>query len=165
MLRLSMSLEAHWLVTLAFVAVTLFAYRAGRRGPEGVAKAAASLGFIATAVHAGAAATPHGVAILVGLVLSWFGDVFLLSKAKPWFLAGLLAFLLGHVAYAVSFTLRGLDLGAGAVALGALAAAAAVLWRRLAPRWARPGRGAARGSWPGPPCSTSPTCSWPGSGS
>jgi uncharacterized membrane protein YhhN len=132
-----MRLEAHWLVTLAFVAITLFAQRAGRRGPEGVAKAAASLGFLATAVHAGISATPHGRAVMAGLVLAWFGDVFLVSKAKGWFLAGLLAFLLGHVAYVAAFLIRGVDLRAAGVAAVILGAPALVVWRILAPRAGR----------------------------
>ncbi len=41
--------------------------------------------------------------VLVGLVLSFAGDAFLLSRARPAFLAGLVAFLLAHVAYAAAF--------------------------------------------------------------
>jgi len=46
-------------------------------------------------------------AILVGLVLGAIGDAALLGHGKRWFLAGLVAFLCGHIAYvvAVSFVL------------------------------------------------------------
>jgi len=96
-----------------------------------VAKAAASVGFLVTAYEAGCLSTEHGQAIFVGLCLSWFGDVFLLSKARPWFLAGLVAFLLGHVAYAVAFFVRGVDPLALAVVAAALLGSAAVVWRWL----------------------------------
>lgn len=113
------------------MAVTLTAYRLGRRGPEGVSKAAASVGFLVTAHQAGALETPHGQAIFVGLVLSWFGDVFLLSAARGWFLAGLVVFLLGHVAYVVAFAVRGVSLAALGVAAVAVFGAAAIVWRWL----------------------------------
>jgi uncharacterized membrane protein YhhN len=60
----------------------------------------------------------------VGLVLSWFGDLFLISKREPIFLAGLVSFLLGHVAYIAAFAMRGttsVGLIVGAVATIAVA--------------------------------------------
>lgn len=65
-------------------------------------KLAASLGFVLLAwamTHGGA----FGAAMLVGLILSAVGDACLLSARKLPFLAGLGAFLLAHVAYAVAF--------------------------------------------------------------
>lgn len=44
--------------------------------------------------------------MLVGLALSWVGDVALLGSGRGPFLAGLSAFLLGHVAYVIAFALR-----------------------------------------------------------
>lgn len=110
------------------------ATRWDRRGPAGIAKALASFGFLATGLHVGILSTPHGQVLFGGLIFAWFGDVFLLSKAKPWFLAGLVAFLLGHVAYGISFWMRGIDGVALAVAAGVLLLPARVVWGWLGPR-------------------------------
>lgn len=40
--------------------------------------------------------------MVVGLVLSLAGDVFLLGEGKKWFVGGLVSFLLGHVAYVIA---------------------------------------------------------------
>ncbi|MCG3172088.1 MAG: hypothetical protein GMKNLPBB_00233 [Myxococcota bacterium] len=66
-------------------------------------KPIASTLFIATAAAHNAHASAFGRWILIGLVLSWFGDVFLIPKSKGFFLAGLSGFLLGHVAYIAAF--------------------------------------------------------------
>ncbi len=114
--------------------MTLVAAHYQRRVPEGIAKALASVGFLAAGVHAQIFQTPHGQAILVGLILSWFGDVFLLSKTRAWFLAGLVAFLSAHVAYAVGFMIRGVDYVALAIALGLMLGPALLVWRWLQSR-------------------------------
>ena len=70
--------------------------------------------------------------ILVGLLLSAAGDAFLLSEARRAFLAGLLAFLLAHLAYAVAFAPRARPaLPVLAVIVLATAAVLAWLWPRL----------------------------------
>ncbi len=58
--------------------------------------------------------------VMTGLILSWFGDVFLIFYARPLFLAGLLAFLSGHVCYAIGF------LGHGTLPPGAVVGVAPV---------------------------------------
>lgn len=63
--------------------------------------------------------------VMTGLILSWFGDVFLIFYARPLFLAGLLAFLSGHVCYAIGFFGHG-KLPAWAVVAVALVAAVGV---------------------------------------
>jgi uncharacterized membrane protein YhhN len=45
------------------------------------------------------------VGVTVGLVLSLGGDVALMFESNRWFLAGLVFFLLAHVAYSIGFTL------------------------------------------------------------
>lgn len=72
-----------------------------------IAKLVASAAFVA--VGALAFASAHGStdpgrvqlghAIVTGLVLGAIGDACLLAAGKRWFLAGLVAFLLGHLAY------------------------------------------------------------------
>jgi uncharacterized membrane protein YhhN len=41
--------------------------------------------------------------MMAGLILSWIGDVFLIFYARPLFMSGLLAFLSGHICYAIGF--------------------------------------------------------------
>lgn len=73
------------------------------------AKLLASTAFIATAISAGALASRYGVVILAGLVLSWFGDAFLIGNSERWFLLGLVGFLLAHIAYITAFVAAGVD--------------------------------------------------------
>lgn len=77
--------------------------------PAALAKLLASSAFIAIAVSAGAATSGYGRLILAGLVFSWLGDMLLVGEGQGLFLAGLLAFLLAHVAYVGAFTLHGVD--------------------------------------------------------
>ncbi|MGD8457898.1 MAG: lysoplasmalogenase [Anaerolineales bacterium] len=46
---------------------------------------------------------PNLIWIAIGLVLCLFGDIFLMLPPKKWFLPGLVAFLLGHIAYIIGF--------------------------------------------------------------
>lgn len=78
--------------------------------------------------------------IEVGLVLSLVGDVCLLFEGQRWFLAGLVSFLLAHVAYIVALDVRGaplrhpaaplLLLGIGSVALPLMAHIVAAVQQR-----------------------------------
>jgi uncharacterized membrane protein YhhN len=69
-----------------------------------VSKPFASLGFIVAAIGFGALDSRYGNIVLAGLVLGAIGDVCLLGQAKQYFIAGLVSFLLGHVAYVVAFS-------------------------------------------------------------
>jgi uncharacterized membrane protein YhhN len=121
--------------TALAVAALLFFEHSGSAAGVWVAKPLASTAFIAVALAAGAADSRYGCAILAGLVLSWFGDVFLIPRGRPQiFLAGVLSFLAGHVAYAVAFLLRGVNGGMFAVAALAAALVAVVVLRWLGPR-------------------------------
>jgi uncharacterized membrane protein YhhN len=69
---------------------------------QGYVKMALAAGFVAVgAVRS--TGDSYSRWILVGLLLSAAGDAFLLSEARRAFLAGLLAFLLAHLSYAVAF--------------------------------------------------------------
>ena len=72
-----------------------------------VAKLVSSSAFVLTAVSAGALASGYGSVILTGLVLSWFGDAFLIGTSQHWFLLGLASFFLAHIAYATAFVSLG----------------------------------------------------------
>jgi len=83
-------------------------FEARASGPgRAVTKVLASLSFLALVALGGPAraepATPLFIAIAAGLVLGALGDVALLGQRSAAFLAGLVSFLLGHVAYVVAF--------------------------------------------------------------
>ncbi len=94
-------------VTIAGATVLVICNLMGLALPGAVAKLTASTAFIATAISVGAARWNYGRIMLVGLVLSWFGDAFLIGSSEPLFLCGLVSFLLAHVAYCVAFGVRG----------------------------------------------------------
>jgi len=128
-------------------AVALGAELRGAHRARLVAKLAASSAFVAVGALAlrrggdapGQVALAH--AIVAGLVLGAIGDACLAMPGKRWFLAGLFAFLLGHLAYVVGIAevepwQRWLG-DAGWLAMAPIAAglgALAVLWPRLGSR-------------------------------
>lgn len=124
-------------VTLAVVVVLLVAEKRDLLTWIWIAKPLASTGFVCVAVAAGALAGDagcYGRWVLAGLCLSWWGDVLLIPKGRPAvFRAGVIAFLLGHLAYAAAFASRGL---APVAALSAGLVISGVGWLVL--RWLRP---------------------------
>ena len=121
------------LLTLAAVAALLFSEWRGLRAGVWIAKPLASAGFIAVALVAGARGSAYGIFVLVALVLSWLGDVLLIPKARASFLAGLVSFLLGHVAFAAAFVVRGVSLPVLAIAAVLLLVPMAAALRWLGP--------------------------------
>lgn len=103
-----------------------------------VAKVLASTGFIAVAVACGALQSTYGRILLAGLCCSWFGDMFLVSQSERVFLYGLVAFLLGHLAYIAAFISLGLDRRWLLLTAMPLAAAAILVLRWLAPHVPQP---------------------------
>jgi uncharacterized membrane protein YhhN len=97
---------------------------------------AASTAFIAVAISAGALDTTFGKIMVAALILSWFGDLFLALNGRGPFVAGLLAFLLGHLAYVVAFSYRGLgeDLIIPTIGVAAIAVAIATWLLPTVPR-------------------------------
>jgi len=77
--------------------------------PAAASKFIASSAFVALAIRGGALASVYGRLILTGLALSWCGDMFLIGLSKTAFLAGLVAFLLAHVAYVAAFVRHGYE--------------------------------------------------------
>lgn len=90
------------------VAALLWASRAKNKTLEWIVKPLAALTFILAGALLGALETAWGKVLFAGLILAAIGDVLLIPKGKRTFLAGLVAFLLGHVAYAVAFVVRGI---------------------------------------------------------
>lgn len=89
---------------------------AGKR----VCKIVASTAFVLLAWSLGAARSTYGHWLLLALALSWVGDACLLSRRSVWFLAGLGAFLLAHLAFAAAFASAGPQWLGAAWAFGVL---------------------------------------------
>ena len=92
------------------VACMLIAEARDNRLGQVIGKPTASTAFVAAALSHGVPTTSYGRAVIVALVLSWFGDVFLIPKSQRIFLVGILSFLAAHLAYGAAFVLRGVDL-------------------------------------------------------
>jgi uncharacterized membrane protein YhhN len=121
--------------TAALLALHLVAERRGAPLLRAAGKLGASAVFVALGVTVGTGGSFRGP-ILAALLLSAVGDGLLLSARKSVFLAGLVAFLLAHVAYAVAF--------APASRPPALAVLAVVLATLAALRWLWPKAGRLR---------------------
>ena len=121
--------------TFLAIAVAALLWAELKRSRLGVwlAKPIASTLFVVTALLAGALASSFGQLILLGLLLSWAGDVFLIPKRQLFFIAGLGSFLLAHVAYSGAFLLQPL-----AVLPLALAAIAMAVFAIIVLRWLWP---------------------------
>lgn len=122
------------LMLASLAALLLAEYRESRTGVW-IAKPLASAGFVGVAIASGATGSGYGLWVLAALVLSFLGDVLLIPREPPLvFRAGLLSFLLGHLAFAVAFAARGL--AAPGPVMAAAAAAGLVGFRLM--RWLRP---------------------------
>ncbi len=113
----------------ALVGVHLGAEARGARVLRAAGKLGASVTFVAFALALGVDG-PLERGIVAGLALSVVGDALLLSARRPAFLAGVVAFLLAHLAYALAF--------AGAARPSPLAGLAVVAITSVALRWLWP---------------------------
>jgi uncharacterized membrane protein YhhN len=101
-----------WLLTFSTagaVAALLWAIRTDAQWHR-LLKMAAASGFIGVALAVGATDTAFGRVVVGALALSWIGDLLLTYRGRTAFLGGLGAFLLAHVAYALAFAVRGVEL-------------------------------------------------------
>ena len=121
-------------VGLVSVAGLVFAhFRASRTGVI-VFKVIAASCFVWAAIGWGALSGEYGRVLLAGLVLCWFGDVFLLSSGQSTgFKLGIAAFLLGHVAYGVAFAGLGINWAVSLAAVIVVAVIASKIHGWLAP--------------------------------
>lgn len=98
-----------------------------------ISKPIAAAGFVLAAFASAALDSEYGRAVFVALVLSMIGDVLLIPKSKSIFKAGVLVFLLAHVAYVVAFLAVPLSyLHAGGAAV-VLAIAGVIIARKILP--------------------------------
>ena len=91
------------MMTVVGLAALLYGEWAKRPAVRAVAKPLASLGFLVAAVGFGALDSSYGQLILIGLFFGAIGDVALLGRSRAAFIAGLVSFLLGHLAYVAAF--------------------------------------------------------------
>ncbi len=120
------------LVTIAFTAALVWAETAESSALRWF-KMVASTGFLAIAVSVGAPSSTYGRIVLAALALSWIGDLLLTYRSRSAFLAGLVAFLLGHVAFVAAFWSLGIGVVYAVVAAVVVAVIAIVVLRWLAP--------------------------------
>mgnify|MGYP001051675528 FL=1 len=126
-----------WVLAIALAVAALADWRAvarGQREIETLAKPAFMVLLIALAWLLHADVVSYGQFLLAGLVLSLVGDVLLLGDSDVHFLGGLIAFLLGHLAYIAAF--RRVP-GDGPIWPGVLLVVLVVglvMWVRLLPR-------------------------------
>ncbi len=122
-------------LTLAMLLGLLWAEWRGSNWAKWATKPLASLGFVGVAWAGGASGSVYGWCILAALVSSWLGDVLLIPSDSPRvFRGGLFAFLLGHLAFAVSFVSRGQAFVYTAVAAVVIAGALIPVLRWLGPK-------------------------------
>jgi uncharacterized membrane protein YhhN len=98
-----------WLLPAVLALVDWYAVARGDRRTESWAKPATLVALIVVALALGATDTAAGMWLLAALVLGLAGDVLLLGDSDTRFRLGLAAFLVGHLAFVVSFTRLGLD--------------------------------------------------------
>ena len=94
---------------------------------------AISSGFLAVAWAAGARKSPYGKAMFAGLACSWWGDLFLVPGGWRYFLAGLIAFLLGHAAYCCAYIIHRTRLSYAGIAAVPMGVSGLLLARWLWP--------------------------------
>jgi len=121
------------LMTTVGLAVLLYGEWKDRPGLRAAGKPFASLGFIVAAIGFGALESRYGKIVLAGLILGAIGDVCLLGSAKQYFIAGLVSFLLGHVAYVIAFAGLPISTPAALVAAAVMAAFMVVIGRWVFP--------------------------------
>lgn len=99
---------------------------------EWIGKPLASAAFVGLAVSRAGASAPERW-FLLALAFCVVGDIALLGRSTSMFLAGLGAFLLGHVGFLGAFLSRGVDPRASAMALVPLSIIFVTVWRWLLP--------------------------------
>jgi len=124
-LALPAAIAFTWLMVLAW----WWAREHGRSDLGWWLRLAASAGFVLTGLAAGGLRSGYGRAILIGLFFGWWGDFFLIRGGTARFVAGLVAFLIGHLAYCSAFVMhRSRPRGAAAAFAGMMGAGVLLAW-------------------------------------
>jgi len=94
-------------LTTGSLAIVLLSEQLKNKKVEWIFKPLASTGFLGLSLESGALESDIGRIFFCALVLSWLGDVLLIPRTPKPFLAGLIAFLLGHIAFVAAFVVSG----------------------------------------------------------
>jgi uncharacterized membrane protein YhhN len=129
-----------WCVMAVLVAALLWVHATKRLALEWLVKPAAAGTFVVAGIRAGALDSGFGKVMLAGLLFAAAGDVLLIPKSKRTFLFGLVAFLLGHVGYAIACVIRGVDVATVGVTTLVMGLVAVPILRWLWPHVERPMR-------------------------
>jgi uncharacterized membrane protein YhhN len=125
--------ETVWVLPAAFAVVDWYAVAREDRRTERWAKPATLVGLVVVALVLGATGSAAGVWLLIALAFGLVGDTLLLGDGDRRFQLGLGAFLLGHLAYVVSFSQVGVDPAEWAWAAWLVLLACLLLTRQVAP--------------------------------
>jgi uncharacterized membrane protein YhhN len=132
-----------WIALVAVaVCMALIGARAKRRALYAIAKAVASLGFVAAALSSGATSSAWGSIALAALALAAVGDVLLAFPDSRMLRAGLAVFAAAHLVFAAAFAAHGVGpwpQTTFAATVAAVAVAGAWLWLNphLSAEWRR----------------------------
>jgi uncharacterized membrane protein YhhN len=100
-----------------------------------IAKPLAASAYVWSALAWGALQSSYGRWLLVGLICCWWGDLLLVPRHhRRAFRAGILAFLLGHVAYVIAFSQHRIDHWGLALGVGLALVLAGFVARWLGPK-------------------------------
>lgn len=99
---------AFGVVTAGIALSNWYAVATGRRRLEWWSKLLTMVGLIAVSLAAGAGSSATGWWLLAALLFGLLGDLALLGHTEGRFVAGVAAFLVGHLAYLVCFANLGL---------------------------------------------------------
>ena len=88
---------------LACAAIHIISEWHNWRPMRSVSKIAASTSFLVLAVINGATDSAYGRLVLIALILSWVGDILLLSLRSVSLLCGIAAFFFAHVLFTAAF--------------------------------------------------------------
>ncbi len=121
------------LSALAVVALLVAERQDSVRG-RWLTKPVASLAFLGAGIAAGGTSSRPAQAIVAALALSVVGDLCLVPRGVAMFRAGLVAFLMGHVGFGVSFLLRGVDPRATGLAVAVLVVPVVLIARYFVPK-------------------------------
>lgn len=122
-----------FLLLALFAAVAVadwIAVSAGARGAEYLLKPLAMVALIAATLTLDPSSDAARGALVVGLVLSLVGDVFLMLP-NDMFVPGLSAFLAAHIAYVVALWMLGVSAGGLLVGLALVVIAGLIVGRRI----------------------------------
>ena len=117
-------------LTFAFALIDWWAVGTDRAPVRLVAKPATLVALIGVAITLDPVDPAIRVAMVIGLVLSLAGDVFLMLEER-WFVAGLASFLAAHIAYIVGLQMAPRSWAWTAVGVVVVLAAVALVGRRI----------------------------------